>query len=92
MDYEIHPKLDNIIKKLSQKDKTLATILIHKIEEIKNSKYIEHYKNLRRPLQKYKRVHITEKFVLIFEIKPNINLVIFRYFDHRNKIYTKKYD
>jgi len=92
MEFEIHPELDNQIKKLSKKDKSLTAMLLDKINEIKDSEYIEHYKNLRSPLSKYKRVHVTKQFVLLFYLNSEKNILIFRYFDHRDNIYTKKYD
>ena len=92
MNYEIHSELDVIIKKLSKKDKSLALILLNKIDEIKNSKFINHYKNLKKPLQKYKRVHITKRFVLIFTYISSEDLLLFRYFGHRDDVYKKKFD
>jgi mRNA-degrading endonuclease RelE of RelBE toxin-antitoxin system len=92
MEYEIHLELDKIIKKLSLKDKSLAISLLKKIEEIKESEFLDHYKNLKKPLQKYKRIHITEQFILIFCVDKKNDKIIFRYLEHRDKIYGKKYD
>ena len=92
MEYEIHKELNVQIKKLSKKDKFLASILVHKINEIKDSEYVDHYKNLRFPLSKYKRVHITKQFVLLFYFDVETNTILFRYFDHRDNIYNRKYD
>ncbi len=82
MEYEIHPELDAILNKLAKKDPVQLERVLNKIEEIIVSK--QHYKNLRKPLQKYKRVHIGS-FVLIFREKQNV--ICFRYFDHHDKIY-----
>ena len=84
MIYEIHPELDKILDRLSKKNKELFETLMNKIEEIVNSLNLDHYKNLRKPLQKYKRVHIGS-FVLLFFVKNDV--LIFRYFDHHDKIY-----
>ena len=65
MKYEIHPDLDKILSKLSKKDKIQFEAVLKKINEVINSDNIEHYKNLRRPLQKYKRVHVYSSFVLL---------------------------
>ena len=84
MNYEIHPDLDKILSKLSKKDKSQYEQILKKVDEVINSKEIDHYKNLRSPLQKYKRVHIGH-FVLLFGIKGDI--ILFRYYDHHDNIY-----
>ena len=88
MNYEIHPDLDKILFKLAKKDKVQFEAILKKIEEIKNSKNIEHYKNLRKPLEKYKRVHVHTSFVLLFRQIEDV--IIFRYYDHHDNIYKKK--
>ena len=60
-------------------------IIENKINEvIKNP---NHYKNLRKPLQNFKRVHIDKSFVLVFSVDENKKLVIFEDFDHHDNIY-----
>ena len=86
MIYEIHSDLDESLKKLSKKDKVLFEHIMKKIEEICCSD-IDHYKNLKKPLQDYKRVHIGH-FVLLFKVKGD--LIIFRYLEHHDKIYLVK--
>ncbi len=83
MKYEIHPDLDKLLAKLSKKDKALFEIILKKIEEICCSD-VNHYKNLKKPLQNYKRVHVGH-FVLLFKIEGEV--IVFRYFDHHDKIY-----
>lgn len=92
MNYELHPDIDKIFKKLSIKDKPLLNIILNKINDIINCEDINHYKNLRHPMNKYKRVHITQKFVLIFRYLEKNDVIIFRYFDHRNNVYKNKFD
>lgn len=92
MDYELHDGLIKILYKLSSKDPALYTAIRNKVEEIKNNEYLEHYKNLKKPLQEYKRVHITEQFVLLFRVDKQNNKLIFRYFEHRDNIYNIKLD
>lgn len=84
MKYEIHPDLDKILSKLSKKDKSQYEQILKKINEIINSGDINHYKNLKGPLQNYKRVHIGH-FVLLFKVEGEI--IIFRYYDHHDNIY-----
>ena len=60
---------EKLRKKLSivfKKDLRRYKILMKKIEEIIATDNIDHYKNLRKPLQDFKRVHIDAHFVLVF--------------------------
>ncbi len=84
--YEIKSVLQKIILKLYKKDKQTRERLIKKIEEIISSKDVEHYKNLRYPLQHLKRVQIGEK-VLIFKFNKKNNIISFENFKHHDKIY-----
>jgi len=70
-----------------KKDKKRYKILMKKIQEIINSKNIEHYKNLRTPLQNFKSVHIDKHFVLIFKYNKNEDTVHFFDLDHHDKIF-----
>jgi len=56
-----------------------------KIEEV--VKNPQHYKNLRTPLQEFKRVHIDNHFVLLFSVDENKKLITLQYFDHHDNIY-----
>lgn len=86
--YEIKPNLQNILKKLSKKDRVLYERVMNKIEEIINSYDVEHYKNLRYDMKDLKSVHVGS-FVLVFEfIKPE-NKISFEDFDHHDKIYAR---
>ena len=88
MDYEIKPPLKKILKKLSKKEKLTYERLMKKIKEVSNSGDIEHYKNLKKPLQHLKRVQIGEK-VLVFEFDKTNQLISFENFKHHDKIYLK---
>ena len=55
--YKYSDKLKEILKKLFKKDKLTRERIIKKIEEIINSEDIEHYKNLRAPLQDLNSCH-----------------------------------
>ncbi len=81
-------KLENILLKLSKKDKTLYIQLIKKVHEIINNYDIEHYKNLRYSMKECKRVHIGH-FVLVFAFDKSKNLISFEDFDHHDKIYKR---
>lgn len=85
MKYEIHPDLDKILSKLARRDKIQFEAVLKKIDEIIHCAGINHYKNLRAPLQRYKRVHVHSSFVLLFRAEGDT--IIFRYYDHHDKIY-----
>ena len=78
--------LQEVMRKLSRKDKSLYEQLLKKIDEIRECYDVEHYKNLRYNMKDSKRVHIGH-FVLIFSYDKKRNFVSFEYFDHHDNIY-----
>jgi len=86
--FKVSEHLQEVMKRLSKKDKSLHTQLIKKIDEIVNAYDIEHYKNLRYNLKDSKRVHIGH-FVLIFQFDKRSDEINFDDFDHNNNVYTK---
>lgn len=86
--FDYSERFKEILKRLIKKDKLTYKQILKKIREIINSKNVEHYKNLRKPLQNLKRVHIGH-FVLIFKFDKLNNLISFEDFDHHDKIYSK---
>ena len=85
--FEIEVKLHKILKKLSKKNKKTYGIIFKKIKEIVSSPDINHYKNLRSPMNKFKRIHIDKSFVLIFKYNDAKDLITFYDFDHHDSIY-----
>lgn len=83
----IEEKLKKILRKLYKKDKVAYTALTSKIQEILACKDVNHYKNLKTPLQHLKRVHIKGSFVLTFKYAESEDKVIFYDFDHHDNIY-----
>lgn len=71
------------------KDKQSQENIKSKIDEIVNTveDNPDHYKNLKRPMQKYKRVHVNNNYVLIFRIDKENKKVIFFDYNHHDKIY-----
>jgi len=79
---------------------------MHKINEILNCENLDHYKNLRNDLKKFKRcskinlflAHIFEK--ILFHVNNSYiilffgddDIVYFIDYEHHDKIYTKKYE
>jgi len=86
--YKISENLREIMLKLSKKDKSLYEQLLKKIDEVKNSYDIEHYKNLRYNMKDSKRVHLGH-FVLVFQFNKQTNEVNFDDFDHHDNIYKR---
>jgi len=87
--YEIRHSLRKVLKKISKKDKPAFEQVIKKIEEIISCNDLGHYKNLKSPLQEFKRVHIKTSFVLVFKYLKSENKIIFYDFDHHDNIYNK---
>ena len=88
MNYQYSEKLKKTLKKLYKKDRLLYERVINKIEEIINSRNIEHYKNLKYDLKDLKRVHVGH-FVLVFKYDKKNNIVSFEDFEHHDKIYRQ---
>lgn len=86
-EFSVEYNLRKKISKLHIKDKVTYNALMNKIQEILNCKDVNHYKNLKRPLQDFKRVHIKGSFVLIFKYIKSQDKVIFFDFDHHDNIY-----
>lgn len=86
--YKIQPNLQKILLKLYKKDNKIRERVLKKIQEIINSDDVEHYKNLRKPFQNLKRVHVGEK-VLVFKLDKKNRLISFENFKHHDKIYLK---
>ena len=85
--FEIEKKFHQILKKLFKRDKKRYEIVWKKINEIINSSNIEHYKNLKFPMNEFKRVHIDRNFVLVFKYNKMNNKIKFYDLNHHDKIY-----
>ena len=86
---EIRPKLDKKLSKLVKKNRKQYEIIMNKIGEI--VKNPQHYKNLRKPLQHLKRVHIDKSFVLVFSVDENKKHIIIEDYDHHDEIYRRRH-
>jgi len=84
--YELRKSVEKIFFKLVKKDRVLFNIIERKIGEIVLNP--NHYKNLRKPLQYLKRVHIGKSHVLCFSVDENRKVVVFEKFGHHDKIYS----
>ena len=86
--YEIMPSLQQVLHKLSKKDKLTYERVLKKIEEIITSLDVEHYKNLRYDMKDKKEVHVGS-FVLVFKFIKEKDRIIFLDFDHHDNIFGK---
>ena len=84
--FKVSAHLQDIMKKLSEKDKNLYDRLLGKMQEVISSDSIEHHKNLRYNLKDAKRVHLGH-FVLVFQYSSGAKEIIFDDFDHHDTIY-----
>ena len=82
--FEIRDDLLKKFKKLKKRNNKRLEIILKKINEIILNPY--HYKNLRKPLQNLRRVHIDKHFVLTFSIEGKT--VFIEDFDHHDNIYN----
>ena len=83
----LEENLKKTIEKIAKKDKILYDALMKKMEEILSCSDVNHYKNLKRPLQEFKRVHVKSSFVLIFKYLQSEDKVVFYDLDHHDHIY-----
>jgi len=86
-DVELRKSVEEIFFKLTKKNPKQLETIYEKIQEIRTNPH--HYKNLRRPLQHLKRVHIDKSFVLVFSVGESKKLVIIEDYNHHDKIYKK---
>jgi mRNA-degrading endonuclease RelE of RelBE toxin-antitoxin system len=86
-EYFVEKQLKKKLRVLFKKNKARYVILLKKIEEVVSCDDIDHYKNLRAPLQHLKRVHIDSHFVLVFRYDPTSDTVFFYNLDHHDNIY-----
>jgi len=88
-EFSIDDDLKKKMDKLFKKDRTTYESLMGKIEEVLSCPDVNHYKNLRRPLNHLKRVHINGPFVLTFRYDPEEDKIFFYELDHHDRIYRK---
>lgn len=82
---DIRPFLKKKLSKLGKRSQKQAEIIAKKSEEIIRNPH--RYKNLRAPLNEWKRVHIDKHFVLAFSIDEKTKTVILEDYDHHDNIY-----
>ncbi len=83
-EYEFRKSFSKTISKLKGKE---AENLFKKIEEILCCENLNHYKNLRKDLKAYKRVHVNRCYVILFCDQKGV--VHFIDYAHHDKVYSK---
>jgi len=86
-EFLIEKSLKKKLSKIFKKDKSMYESIIKKIDEILTCNDVNHYKNLKKPLQNFKRVHVKSSFVLTFKYLELEDKVVFYEFDHHDNIY-----
>lgn len=87
--FDITDKLKKKLQKIGKKDPVLAKIFKKKIMEVinKDSKTIDTYKNLKSPMNEYKRIHLTDNFIMLFLVTKKKNHILFVDILHWDKAY-----
>ncbi len=84
----IEPSLVRKLRKLRARDRRQWQAVLAKALEIAQDPH--RYKNLRRPLQDLKRVHILGSFVLLFEVDDGERTVTLITYEHHDHAYNWK--
>lgn len=82
---KIKTDLENMLQKLAKKNKKQVEIILSKVDEILENPH--RYKNLRAPLNNWKRVHIDKHFVLVFSVDEENKIVTLEDYAHHDDIY-----
>jgi len=82
---ELRISVEKIFFKLAKKNPKQLEMIEKKIQEILEKPH--HYKNLRKPLQHLKRVHIDSHFVLVYSVNESTKTVYIEDYDHHDNIY-----
>jgi YafQ family addiction module toxin component len=81
----IREELDSKFEKLAKKNKKQLEIILNKADEILENPH--RYKNLKAPMNHFRRVHIDKHFVLIFSVDEESKTVTLEDYDHHDNIY-----
>ena len=87
--YNITDELKKKLEVLCKRDKVLAETFRKKLLEVINrdDAGINAYKNLKSPLNEYKRIHLTSNYILIFSLYSKEKHIVFIDILHWDKAY-----
>jgi len=83
-DFAVEEALQGKLSKIQKRDKALYSLILKKFQQILETEGLDHFKNLKSPQQRFKRVHIGP-FVLIFQASKE--KIKFFDIDHHDNIY-----
>jgi YafQ family addiction module toxin component len=84
-DLELRKSVEKAFFKLVKKNTRHLEAIFSKLEEIRRAPH--RFKNLKKPLQHLKRVHIGKSYVLVFSVDESRRTVIVEAYEHHDKIY-----
>ena len=89
-DFRLSETLQKKMQKLHKKDPMLARAFKRKLEEIvaHDERTIDTYKNLKSPLNEFKRIHLTDNFIILFKVYKQDNFIHITDICHWDKAYT----
>ena len=82
--YDFSDILRKKLDKLAKRDRVLAEIFYKKVQEViqRDEITINAYKNLKSPMNAYKRIHLTDNYILLFAVEgKHIVFVDIRHWD-----------
>jgi len=87
--YDISDILRKKLVKIGKKDKVLAMNFYKKLQEIilRDEQSIDMYKNLKSPMNEYKRIHLTDNYILLFAVEKKEKHVVFVDIKHWDEVY-----
>lgn len=87
--YNLSDVLKKKLEKIGKKDPVLAQAFKKKCKEViaHDEKTIDTYKNLKSPLNEFKRIHLTDNFIILFKVYKKEKHIVFFDIKHWDKAY-----
>ena len=82
---KIRASLDKQLGKLIKRNRKQYELIMKKVGELQSNPH--RFKNLRAPLENWKRIRIVKSFVLVYSVDEENKVVRLEKFDHHDKIY-----
>jgi YafQ family addiction module toxin component len=82
---EYRKTVEKQFHKMAKKNPRKLEMILSKIDEICINPH--HYKNLRKPLQHLKRVHVDSSFVIVYSVDENSKTITIEDHNHHDNIY-----
>ena len=82
---EYRKTVEKQFQKMAKKNPVKLENILNKIDEI--SLNPQHYKNLRKPLQHLKRIHVDSSFVIVFSVDKKLKTITIEDYNHHDNIY-----